>query len=65
MDRTGATIITPQFDWEGDFLGGLARVLVEGKWGYINEQGQIVIPPKFDDAGDLTGELSPVQVGRR
>ena len=28
-------LIQPQFDYAGDFRGGIASVKVNGKWGYI------------------------------
>ena len=42
MDRRGKTVIPPEFDWEGDFFSGLAKVEKSGKWGYTNELGRLV-----------------------
>jgi len=50
MDRSGKTIITPQFDRAGTFSEGLASVRAGTKWGYINTKGAVVITPQFDDA---------------
>ena len=36
------------------FSEGLARVRVDGKWGYINTEGEVVIEPQFDDAGSFS-----------
>ncbi|HEX5965176.1 MAG TPA: WG repeat-containing protein [Pyrinomonadaceae bacterium] len=65
MDRTGKVIIEPQFDYEGDFFHGVARVRKNRKWGYIDEKGKQVIPFSFDDALDFIGEIAPVRVGRQ
>ena len=65
MDKTGKIIIDPQFDSEGDFFHGLARVFKYQKWGYINERGKEAIPFKFDNALDFIGEIAPVRVGRK
>jgi uncharacterized Zn-binding protein involved in type VI secretion len=54
-------VIKPRFDGALPFAAnGLARVLVNGKWGYINEKGEEVIRPRFDRAGrfDGTGEFA-------
>jgi len=34
MDRTGKTIITPQFDWESDFFDGLCQDQNEIQMGF-------------------------------
>ncbi len=65
MERTGRVVIPPQFDDEGDFFGGFAKVAADGHWGYINEAGRFVIPRQFEHAGDFKEGLAPVQSGRR
>ena len=50
MDRSGKTVITPQFDLAYGFSEGLAHVRVGNKSGYINPKGVSVITPQFDDA---------------
>ena len=51
MDRSGKTLITPQFDLAYGFGEGLAAVRVGTKWGYVNTKGIVAITPQFDDAG--------------
>lgn len=50
MDRSGHTVIQPQFDDALDFSEGLAWVRVGRKVGFIDRAGRIVITPQFDDA---------------
>jgi hypothetical protein len=50
MDRSGKTVIAPQFDSANGFSEGLAQVRVGNKSGYIDTKGGIVITPQFDDA---------------
>jgi hypothetical protein len=50
MNRSGITVITPQFDRVFDFSEGLAQVRVGTKSGYINTKGLVVITPQFDAA---------------
>ena len=50
MDRSGKTVITPQFDWTVGFSEGLASVRIGTKWGYINTKGTVAITPQFDFA---------------
>ena len=43
MDRSGKTVVTPQFDQTWGFSEGLASVLVGTKWGFINTKGVVAI----------------------
>ena len=44
-------IIAPQYEEVGPFAEGYAAVKLNGKWGYINEAGEMVVDPKYDWAG--------------
>lgn len=48
-----------------DFWNGCAVVEQDGKFGLINEAGQIVIDPIYDQIGvfDETGSYAPIRVG--
>jgi hypothetical protein len=65
MDRTGKTVIPLQFDAARDFFHGLAGVLIDNKWGYVDEKGKIVVPPRFDDLRDFLDDLAPVRISRK
>ncbi|MGN1002911.1 MAG: WG repeat-containing protein [Oscillospiraceae bacterium] len=43
-------IIAPQYEEAGQFSDGLAAVKMNGKWGYINTQGEVVIPFQYEMA---------------
>ena len=64
MDDKGNTVIAPQFEEEGDFFAGRARVRKGDYWGYIDENGKLSIPYRFYRAGDFVEGLAPVQLGR-
>jgi hypothetical protein len=57
-------VIRPRFAGAGEFAAnGLARVAVNGKWGWINEKGEEVIEPRFDEAWSFAANgLAPVKV---
>ena len=61
---TGEFVIQPQFDNALYFSEGLALVLVDGKWGYINTTGEFVIKPnpQFDNAWSFSEGLAQVRV---
>jgi len=63
LDKSGAFVIAPQFDWVSDFSEDLAAVMVGNKYGFINETGAIVIKPLYTDFGDFSEGLARVKVG--
>ena len=65
MDRSGKTVITPQFDGVIGFSEGLASVRVGTKWGYINTKGVVAITPQFDFAMPFRYGRARVQLANR
>jgi WG containing repeat len=74
--RCGSYVVTPnkggqidlepiQFGNAGDFSEGLARVLIDGKCGYINLDGKQVIPARFTRASDFRGGLAAIRQGNQ
>ena len=63
IDRSGKTVIPPQFDLTFGFSEGLAAVQMGKKWGFIDTTGKMVIPPKeFSDVKPFRNGLSRVVV---
>lgn len=56
------TIIKPYFDYIGSFNDNIARININDKWGYINEEGQIIISPMYDFARDFHDGLAAVKI---
>jgi len=65
MDRSGKTVIAPQFDSVDGFSEGLAAVRVGTKFGYINTKGALVITPQFDIGSSFRYGMAQVQLGSR
>lgn len=69
IDKTGKTVITPQFFVAEDFAEGLAVVRVDetadSKSGYIDRTGRMVIPPRFNQAGPFSEGLAAVETSAR
>ena len=48
-------------NWVDNFSEGLARVIVDQKWGYIDKTGNTVIEPKFQFGSSFSQGLAVVQ----
>ncbi len=52
----------PKYSYVSNFSEGLARVKINGRWGYIDTTGKLVIEPKFDDAQDFSEGMARVWI---
>ena len=62
MNKSGETVINPQFDGPEDFAEGLAPVRM-GRWGYVDASGKMEINPQFDKADVFSDGLAAVKLG--
>ena len=46
-------ILAAQFEDVGEMIDGIAPVKVDGKWGFIKENGEYIIEPKYDFAEEM------------
>lgn len=54
VDKTGKIVVPAQFDQAQPFdESGLAAVLVDGKWGFIDAKGAFKINPQFASVGEF------------
>jgi len=56
-------VIPPQFDDAWDFREGLAAVMIDDKWGFIDGTGQMVVPLQYDEVNDFHDGMAVVIVG--
>lgn len=54
-------MIPPQFESTASFKEGLAAVLVDDKWGFINKNGTLVIENQFDWVAEFSEGVAIVQ----
>ena len=54
-----------EVDWEDakDFSEGFAAVKKDGKWGFINTDGELIIDCVYDSVGSFSEGLCAVQTG--
>ncbi len=57
IDKNNHLVIEPKFDYAYDFKNGVAKVQLNGKWGYINREGKL-ITPLFDNISDFENGLA-------
>ncbi len=60
MDRMGKIVIRPRFDWAGNFSGGIAQALLDGKCAHVDKTGRVIdqsqtIPPRQKNEQDRHG----------
>lgn len=53
LDLEGNVALPGPFQEATDFVAGLAKVKVGGKWGIIDRRGRFVHPPEYDKIGQL------------
>ena len=61
VDNKGTFLFNKQFEVVSKFSEGFARVKQNGKYGFINTQGEVVAPCIYDDAGIFSEGLAHVK----
>ena len=59
IDKSGNVMIDFEFEDAEKFSCGLAPVLIDGLWGFINEDGEVVIEPAYLTASVATINADP------
>ena len=54
-----------KYDGVWDFQEGLAQVVLNGKWGFVNEKGEEVVPPKYDDVWNFYDGFARVELDNK
>lgn len=53
------------FDKACDFSEGFAAVCTQGRWGFIDRQGELAVPMEFTECGSFSEGLAPVRLGAK
>lgn len=62
--ETGKFIIPPRYEAARPFSDNLAAVMLDGKWGFIDNNGRMVIPARFAAAHSFYGGHAAVRTER-
>ncbi|MEM9982116.1 MAG: WG repeat-containing protein, partial [Bacteroidota bacterium] len=60
IDKQGKEVFGRRFQRRRLFSDGMAAVQFNGKWGYINKQGELIIPAIFEEAWDFEQGLARI-----
>lgn len=60
INKSGAIVIMPQFEYVHSFSEGYAAAKLNGLWGFIDRQGKWIINPKFDMTSDFENGIVQV-----
>ena len=55
--------VSKEFDNARDIVDGFAAVNISGRWGFMNEKGNVVIEPIFDEVSDFYCGYAAVKQG--
>ncbi len=67
IDWDGSLMVVPEVQehelalWFGPFSEGMARVCVEGSWGFIDKSGAFVIAPRYISCDNFSEALAAVE----
>ena len=53
------------YEYLGKYYEGLARVQLNGKYGFIDKSGRLVIPCKYDDSESFSDGLAAVKLNHK
>lgn len=59
IKASGEWILRTDYDYCYTYTDGVARIYKDGKWGYIDEQGNELVPPTFADCGEYHNGRAP------
>lgn len=55
INKEGTVVANIKYDDLGDFSDGLAYAKIGGRYGFIDEKGEMVIPPQFEEPYNSVG----------
>lgn len=65
MNRYGEVVITPDYQFAGYFVNGLAIVGNDNKYGAINKMGEIIIPFTYSSLSDFIQGRSIIEIDEK
>ena len=64
FDKKGKRVVDTPFDDAVPFNAtGSAAVSIDGKWGFVDSEGEVVVEAQFDEARSFANGLAAVRTG--
>lgn len=63
LDKDGKEVISLSYERAFPFADGLAQVMIDGKYGFINTNNEVIIPAEYPQALNLRGGFAKAEVG--
>jgi hypothetical protein len=60
FSQNASWLVYPVYDSITPFHEGIAAIEINGKWGYINEQGELIASPEYDVVYDFSNNIGVV-----
>ena len=54
-----------QYDFQGPYCNGIAKVKKNKKWGFIDTTGAVIAPMKYDEVENFNDGLARVRVSQK
>lgn len=58
--QTVRWVVSPEYEVISPFSEGVAAIKKNGKWGYINEKGNVFVNPEYENASDFSNGVGVV-----
>jgi len=60
-----AIVVFSKYEEASDFSEGLARIKLNGKWGYIDKTGKEIIPLKYEALNELENGFMGAELNKK
>ncbi len=60
--KSGEIVIPLKFDYADSFYDGRAKVLIDGRFGFIDKKGELVVKPTYEEAHHFNEGLAAVGI---
>src|SRR5688572_1395289 len=60
INKSGKVVVTPQYEFAGNYYDGMASVKSGGKYGFVDGNGKLAITATYDKTTDFADGMAGV-----